>query len=130
MEIIIAIISVIFIIEGLHDYYVWKSSSEHKYVYTKMWHKVDFVYNVLIWSLVSYLIFYFSIDAFIFLFYMGISRMFLLNSTINLLRGNKISYLSDSSNIIDKTLKKYENIVFVILLISYISMSIYFISQF
>ena len=95
-----------------------------------MWHKVDFVYNVLIWSLVSYLIFYFSIDAFIFLFYMGISRMFLLNSTINLLRGNKISYLSDSSNIIDKTLKKYENIVFVILLISYISMSIYFISQF
>jgi hypothetical protein len=130
MEIIIAIISVIFIIEGLHDYYVWKSSSAHKYVYTKMWHKVDFVYNVLIWSLVSYLIFYFSIDAFIFLFYMGISRMFLLNSTINLLRGNKISYLSDSSNIIDKTLKKYENIVFVILLISYISMSIYFISQF
>jgi hypothetical protein len=130
MEIIIAIISVIFIIEGLHDYYVWKSSSAYKYVYTKMWHKVDFVYNVLIWSLVSYLIFYFSIDAFIFLFYMGISRMFLLNSTINLLRGNKISYLSDSSNIIDKTLKKYENIVFVILLISYISMSIYFISQF
>jgi len=130
MEIIIAIISVIFIIEGLHDYYVRKSSSAHKYVYTKMWHKVDFVYNVLIWSLVSYLIFYFSIDAFIFLFYMGISRMFLLNSTINLLRGNKISYLSDSSNIIDKTLKKYENIVFVILLISYISMSIYFISQF
>jgi len=130
MEIIIAIISVIFIIEGLQDYYVWKSSSAHKYVYTKMWHKVDFVYNVLIWSLVSYLIFYFSIDAFIFLFYMGISRMFLLNSTINLLRGNKISYLSDSSNIIDKTLKKYENIVFVTLLISYISMSIYFISQF
>lgn len=130
MEIIIAIISVIFIIEGLHDYYVWKSSSAHKYVYTKMWHKVDFVYNVLIWSLVSYLIFYFTIDAFIFLFYMGISRMFLLNSTINLLRGKKISYLSDSSNIIDKTLKKYENIVFVILLISYISMSVYFISQF
>ena len=126
MILIILTISIIFIIEGFHDYYVWKSSSYDKYKYTRIWHKIDFVYNVAIWSLVSYLIFGFTMNAFLFLFLLGISRMLFLNSTINLLRKMKISYLSDSSNIIDKVLKKYEDIVFILLAILYLSGFTYF----
>lgn len=126
MILIIIAITIIFITEGFHDYYVWKASSYHKYEYTKMWHKVDFVYNVFVWALVSYLIFGFSIDAILLLVFIAITRMLMLNTTINLLRGMKISYLSESSNIIDKLLHKYEDIVFVVLIFIYISGFFYF----
>lgn len=121
MILIIIAITIIFITEGFHDYYVWKSSTNDKYEYTKIWHKIDFVYNVFVWSMVSYLIFGLNIDAILFLIFIAITRMLMLNSTINLLRGMKISYLSENSNVIDKLLHKYEDIVFVVLILIYIS---------
>lgn len=103
---VIVIILLAFIVEGFHDYYIWKSSDYGKYEYTKKWHIADFLFHTIVWGYVSYLNTNSILGCAFLLVTVGFSRLVILNTTLNILRGKKIHYFSSSSNPIDKILSK------------------------
>tara|TARA_R110000772_G_scaffold55_12_gene373 strand:- start:698 stop:1093 length:396 start_codon:yes stop_codon:yes gene_type:complete len=114
---ILIYLSVMFIIESFHDYNVWKSSSNDNYDSTKKWHTYDFIFQILMGILISYLVAGFTWGALHLLVNIGILRFLILNTTLNNLRGKKWYYLSKDSNFIDKLLKKYEKVVAISMII-------------
>ena len=79
-----------------------------QYGYTIKWHNLALIKNIILWGFVSYLILGISWNTLFLLVTIGLSRLVILNTTINLYRGvNKIWYFSESSSYLDKLLYKY-----------------------
>jgi hypothetical protein len=99
-------------LEGLQDYYIWKSSNYNKYEYTIKWHNVKFFIILFTYTLISVLYFIDIMWAFVYLFYIACLRIGVFNLTYNILRGKKPWYFSNSSNLIDKTLNKHPKLFY------------------
>lgn len=110
---------ILYIIEGYHDYNVWKASSQsqYKYRYTKRWHTFDFIFHIMLGIFISYLIEGFNYNFFHLLINIGILRLLTLNITFNKLRNYNWFYLSSTSNFIDETFKNYEKQFMVLMII-------------
>ena len=97
--------------QGLEDENRRKASTMSNYQYTIKWHNLALIKNIILWSFVSYLILGINWEILFLLVTIGLSRLIILNTTINLYRGrNKIWYFSDSSSYPDKLLYKYPKI--------------------
>ena len=110
---VIALI-VLYVIDALRDYNVWKASTYDKYLYTRRWHTYAFFFHLIVASLICYLISGASIDSGILLITIGLTRYVVFNTALNLLREKPLYYLSKDSNFIDRIFKRFEIPVYII----------------
>lgn len=89
---------ILYILEGIHDFYVWQASDAQKKKATTAWHRQDFINNALIAIVLAICYIQFlNLDLWwilVYTLYCAFARALFLNSTFNLLRGNQIYYFS------------------------------------
>ena len=102
---------VVFIFQGLEDENRRKASTMSKYKYTIKWHNIALLKNFILWGFVSASLLGISWKSLLLLFTIGLTRLVVLNTTINLYRGkNNIWYFSKSSSYPDKLLYKFPKV--------------------
>ena len=106
-------IIVVFILQGIEDENRQKASSVKFYEKTILWHNIAFAKNIILWSFVAIYTSGFTLQALLLLTSIAFTRLVVLNTTINLYRGqNKIWYFSESSSYPDKLFYKYPKLFY------------------
>lgn len=121
-----------FIREGIHDYWIWKASDARKIEANKQWHFEDLINKIILFTFIGItytyvfdLRIYFAI---LYGVYGSITRQLFLNTTINLMRGNKIHYFSAENDI--KLFSQYPIISYIGIILTYLLimiLNLYFI---
>lgn len=111
-----------FIREGIHDYWVWKASDAKKIAANKRWHNEDLINKILLFTFIGItytLVFNLEIYyVILYGLYGAITRQLFLNTTINLMRGNKIHYFSVKNDV--KLFSEYPIISYICIIIAFL----------
>ena len=126
VTIVTILLGVLYFIEAKHDLVLekmWISKDQTEFV--KSWHKIDFIFHILVGVIISFSLFGISIDSILFLVNIGFIRQLVLNSSLNILKGRQIYYLGTTSKI-DKLLKPIQITYFCFLVLINFIFILYF----
>ena len=136
----IIIISIVkYITEAFHDRQMEKMFiNSYQLPIVKRWHQYDFINHILGVGMLSFIFFKWSesiqieqsiINSCLLMINIAFIRMLTLNTTLNLIRGRQAWYLGYTSWI-DIMLKRYEKIVYILLILINIGFALYFYQKY